>query len=455
MNRQAFRLAARNLSRNTRRNLATGSAIGFGFAGLLTILGFLNQIENNLSTFTIYGQRTGHVVVYRKGGLERFEGQPRKYGLTGNDVASLKRIATSMPQVEMEGAQLSGSALVSNGCHSLPFYASGIDPQLDWKLQQHPTNQTWNFELKSLDAGRELWEFKGDQPIIALTGGLARFLKKDQPRDAIAADSAAGSDLIDCQAPDVEAKLASDPTVQLVGYGWAGTLNGLDAQVTTVFHTANAFFDGSAARMPLADMQKLFGTDGASFYSVWLKDPSQTKATVKELEGKARAAGLDVDIYPWFDPRLSPHYHGLSQFAFTLAGFITMIIASIVVLSVFNSASMTVIERSKEVGMMRSIGFTRRWIRVLFAMEMGVLSLSAIVAGGLGGGLAIFIMNRAGIPMSLPGVLPGLHFHLSLTREMLLTSAFAVLVLAVISGYLAVWKVAKSNIANLLSGASH
>ena len=453
MNIQLFKMGARNLSRNVRRNIATGSALGLGFAGLLAILGFQNQVEHSLRAYTVYGNRTGHLVVYKHDGLDMFETRPVEFGLDARDLNAIRRITASMNSVEFEGEQLIGPGLVSNGCQSLPFYAMGIDPQLDWKVQQHPYNLKWNAGLTSLDKGRELWEYPSDSPAISLSSGLAGFLKKDNPRDL--GEDTGSSDPIDCQAPDASKKLAADSVVQLASYSWNGLMTGGDAQVTGIFHTANAYYDSAAVRMPISQLRKLYGTDGAAFYSVWLKDPSKVDSALAEMKSRVKANGLNVDVYAWNDAALSPQYTGMSGFLLTLVTFIASIIAVVVVLSVSNSASMTIIERSKEIGMMRSLGFTRRWIRILFLIEVACVAAVSLVSGGVFGSGLIWVLNRAGFPLDLPMVLGGLTVKMSVSPAIVMNCAGAIFVLAIGSALFSVWRVAKTNVATLLTGSNH
>ena len=278
-------------------------------------------------------------------------------------------------------------------------------------------------------------------------------MKKDNPRDL--GEDTGSSDAIDCQAADASKKLAADPVVQLASYSWNGLMSGADAQVTGVFHTANAYYDSAAVRMPISQLRKLYGTDGAAFYSIWLKDASKVDFALAELKSRVKATGLNVDVYAWNDAALSPHYTGMSNFAMTLVTFIASIIAVVVVLSVSNSASMTIIERSKEIGMMRSLGFTRRWIRILFLIEVSCVAAISLVSGGVFGSGLIWLLNRAGFPLDLPMVLSGLTVKMSVNPTIIVICAVSIFILAIGSGLFSVWRVAKTNVATLLTGSSH
>ena len=126
-----------------------------------------------------------------------------------------------------------------------------------------------------------------------------------------------------------------------------------------------------------------------------------------------------------------------------------------VVLSVSNSASMTIIERSKEIGMMRSLGFTRRWIRILFLIEVACVAAVSLVSGGVFGSGLIWLLNRAGFPLDLPMVLSGLTVKMSVSPAIVMNCAGSIFVLAIGSALFSVWRVAKTNVATLLTGTNH
>ena len=451
MNSAPFKMSLRNLSRNKRRNVATGFAIALGFSSALALGGFMHQAENRMRAFTIYGSRTGHIAIYKHGGLTNYEGNPKKYSLNPLDLAALERITAGMSQIQMQGPEMVGQGLVSNGCQSTPFFATAIDPQLDWKVQQHPYNLEWNGELVNLARGRELWEYPDDATVMAISSPIASFLHKDQPGDP--PEPSAKVAAIDCQAADAKDKLAADLTVQLAATAWNGRLSGIDADVVANMRTSNPLYEGGFVRLPFKHLQRLYETKNATSYSIWLKDNDHVPETVALIEAKTKAAGLNLDVYSWDDKRLSPYFNGTMQFCNMLAWFTAAILASIVILSVFNSATMTVIERGSEIGMMRSLGFTRRRVRVLFVIEMTMIAAVSMAAGGLIGAVSFFFVNRAGIALRLPGMVEGMTLRLVVNPQIVLLSATLIFVLAIFASLLAVWAVAKNGIAALVSGS--
>jgi ABC-type antimicrobial peptide transport system permease subunit len=116
---------------------------------------------------------------------------------------------------------------------------------------------------------------------------------------------------------------------------------------------------------------------------------------------------------------------------------------------------MTIIERSQEIGMMRSLGFTRRQIRQLFVMEMLLLAAFSIVTGGIVASLGIFLVNNLGVTYNPPGIVGGMILKLVPNVKIVVQSGLVTLSLAVITTLLAVRKIVRTNISTLLLGSHH
>jgi putative ABC transport system permease protein len=445
-----LRVSYRNLARNRRRNLATGAAIALGFAALLALGGYINRTHTFLRIYTLYASRTGHVSVYKKGGLERYALKPKDHSLTPADQDKIKRVVASMKGVDLHGPQLTGAGLIGNGCKTMPFLATGLDPELDKALRQHPEMANWITTISQYQKGRGLWEYGPERGAVALAGGLARLLGKSK----VASDFQGDPPLIvvDCTSPDAKAQLAADTNVQLVAGSWSGMMNAVDGEVVAHYNTGVTETNGQAILLSLQHLQRLYDTENVTYWSIWIKDDALLPGFMNELSLKLRAVGADLEVYPWTDERISPFYSGTLQFLNVMIGFLTMVLSTVVVFSVFNAATMTVIERSQEIGMMRSLGYTKRGVRILFVIEMALLTGMSLFAGGIIAFVGILSVNGAGIELHPPGIAGGMLLKLTPSA---LTVAFAlalITVLALVTTWFAVKSVARRNIASLLLG---
>ncbi|MBT4849458.1 ABC transporter permease [Candidatus Parcubacteria bacterium] len=85
---------------------------------------------------------------------------------------------------------------------------------------------------------------------------------------------------------------------------------------------------------------------------------------------------------------------GIVQLVLGLFGLIALIVSAI---GMFNTMTITLLERINEIGIMRSIGVTKRDIRYLFLFESMVIGflggLSGVIIGFLGGELVNLFFN--------------------------------------------------------------
>lgn len=446
-----WKIAGRNLLRNKKRNFATGVAMALGFCAFIALGGYLNWTENIIRVFTIYGSRLGHVVIYKQDGLEKHTVKPGLYSLDESDQTAIQKVVASIDDVEFSAGILYGTGLIGNGCRSFPFFGIGIDPLFEKKLRTHPEILKWNPKISNYEKGRGVWEYPGEIGAIAVAEGLAKLLHKTKVYDDIANEKQKLV-IVDCMASDANEKIGADTNVQLAAGSWSGMMSAIDGEIVANFKSGMTETNNSVLLTSLEHLQKLYDTKGVTAYSIWLKikNPKLVGAVTADIEKKLRAAHINADVYSWMDERVSPYYSGTMNFLHTLVGFIAVVLSSVIVFSVFNSSTMTIIERSQEIGMMRSLGFTKKQIRKLFIMEIILLTFFSVMAGGIISVIGVTLVNYSGIPFRPAGVSVDMTLRLIPNGIVIGASALLIFCLSVLTTLWAVWSVSKQNIANLL-----
>lgn len=409
--RRLLLLSFRNLRRNFRRNLATGIAIGFGFAALVAMVGYYNRADNFIRAYTIYALRVGHVSLMPHDALDWYAKKPGPYSFDVAQQAVIKEALASIAEVELFTPILHGNGLIGNGCKTVPFNAVGSDPQVDKKLQEHPEYLQWAASQKVIAEGRPLWDYDESMAPILIATGLARILHKEKGHDAFQ-NQAQPLVIIDCLSENARDQIASDANVQFAAATWDGNLTALDGEVVGVFNPGSTELQNAAVTTTLGHLQRLYETDHVGQYSIWLKNQDKTEQVKQELVAKLKEKNLSVDVFSWNDERINPFYVGTVRFMRVMVTFIGLILICIVVFSIFNTATITALERVQEMGMMRSLGFTRRHLRQMFMMESSLLSFISLI---LGGGLALVMIqgvNALQIHYHPPGVAGGIYLKL-------------------------------------------
>jgi putative ABC transport system permease protein len=442
-------LALRNLQRNLKRNIATGSAIAFGFAGILMLGAYVHRVQRYLETHTIFAAHTGHIAVFVRGGFENFNYRPKEHSFSRTQQEAIEAILKTDTNVDFFERQLWGSGLIGNGCLSLPFFARGLEPSVDERLAEQAPVREWLPDYRPFLKGRGLWNYPLELAPLALSGRLARGLGKLKVHDEI---TPAAMALVDCTASDARAGFTRDANVQLIGERWEGALGAADGEVVAHYTTGFDESDNSAMMAPLTLLQSLYETDAVGRYSIWLKDPTQRGPSLTRINESFSRVGLQTDLFSWDDFQLSPYYAGTMQFLFAMASFIAVVMTVVVVFSVLNSTTMTILERSEEIGTYRALGFRRRVVRELFVQESVWLSVISLLIGGVIGVMAIALVNRAGIIYHPPGVSEGMRLKLVLHPLFAVLTSVGMLVLTMFATWLSTLGRLREEPAKLLGG---
>ena len=187
-------------------------------------------------------------------------------------------------------------------------------------------------------------------------------------------------------------------TVVLIANTKKGGVNAVECRVRGFFATMSKAYDDVALRVPLTTAQTLLKVDGAHVWALLLEDTEQTGPTLTTL--RQRFANQDLVFTEWIE-LADFHVKAVSLFA-KQVGVMRLIIAVIIVLSIFNTMMMSVMERTAEIGTAMALGLTRRRILRMFLVEGTMLgAIGGILGLGLGSLLA-WMVSYIGIPMPPP-----------------------------------------------------
>ncbi|WP_020651656.1 ABC transporter permease [Massilia niastensis] len=409
-------LAVRNLFRNGRRSLFTVLAIALGFLAVNVLGGFTTYIFTSLQESYIYGEANGHLTVFRKGFLDKGRLDPTQYLLDEQQVAGIRQVLHRHPQVLVGTPQLQISGMLSNGQVSTIFVASGrvpSDVEAIGKLGGRGAR------VKLYD-GRALSDRVASG--IGVSHGLARALNLKLGDTAV----------------------AMAPTI-------SGQVNALDAQLYQLIDAPVEALEDKLALVPLQFAQGLYDTGQVDRVTVLLERGVDAGAMRAVLARELDAAGLDLEVKTWNE--LSPFYTKVKTMFDVIFAISFLIVFTIVVMSVVNTFTMAVMERTREIGTLRALGVKRRGIVSLFSLE-------SVVLGGVGSVLGITLtllvvalvgwLQPTWVPPQLARRVP-LEIHL--VPQFWLFSTAVLMLLSMLSAILPARKAARMPITNALGYA--
>jgi putative ABC transport system permease protein len=373
-----LRLAWRNLWRHKRRTWLTASAIAFS-AALLVFMITLQLGSYDMIVDTTLRVYTGEMQVQRQGYLAK--PQLRAGVPQARRLAQELRRATGFDTV---AARAQGFALASSGSRSYGVPVIGVEPEFEAGVSTVP---------RLVKAGRYLGRGPAQEAVIGQA--LARNLKMQ-----------VGDELT------------------LLGSARDGSIAATVLPVVGIFESGNPELDRHLIQIPLETFQDVFGM-GDDAHAIVVNGAGLER--IGETRARVRAAlppGSGLVVLDWEE--LLP---GIKQLIQTdmVQNWVTYIaLILIVTLSIMNTFLMSVLERTREFGVMLALGVRPLGIGALVMMESALLTLLGLVIGiAVGGGIAVYLRYEG---FTFPGMkeiyaqfgLPGeIHSKISVVSVLL------------------------------------
>ena len=444
------KLGIRNFWLQRQRNLFALSAIAIGVTGLICIGGYIDRWEHTLRTDTIYMRGQGMLSVYRKNGWLMSRSLPKKFSLTRSDQDQIYAIVKKLPGVERVGSVLNGSGLVSNGCHSQPFEIRGYDLAIDQWMRERPIVKKWCANSLRFIRGQS-FAATAPGPLIGIATGLAGLIGKSAVKTLTSSGVPLTSLTEYCSGPGAAKRIAEDSNVQLMAMTASGHFNATDADIAHVFSTGSKVNEDTQLTAPLSLVQDLLQTDRVSSVAIYLEDFRNTDAVARDLRERLSQAGLSYDVHLWNERKLSPMYSGLMNFLHAMGLFCTLLIGSVVVLAVVNLTTMNVLQRSREMGTLKAMGFGSGALVQIFFVEAAVLGfLGCLIGTGIAKVLAVGI-SHAGIHFTPPGSSVAQDFIIVPDVLTIFEVAVFVLALVALSAAATAWALGRRSCLDLLT----
>ncbi len=396
-------LAVRNLRRNPKRTLVAVFTVAAGIVAFLLAGGFIAWIFHDMREATIHSQ-LGHLQVVRPGYFDKGIADPYRYLLPAKskaerDIHALHGVSALTPRLAFNG-------LIAHGETTIPFVGEGIDPE-----GEKPVSRRIN-----IMAGRNLEG--GNTPAVILGEGLAKSLGV-QPGDKVV----------------------------LLATTASGSPNAIEVEVTGTFATIYKDYDDSALRLPIGQARKLMRVEGATSWVVLLDGAERTEEAAAAIS--SRLDGKDFEVVPW--TQLADFYNKTVALYSKQVDVMKLIIGLIIILTISNTQTVTVLERTTEIGTSLAIGVRQRMIMLLFLIEGMMIGVLGGVAGiVLGYGLATLI-SAIGIPMPPPpGMAHGYVAQIIVTPALARDALLLAFLTTIIASLMPAWKASRMNVVDAL-----
>ena len=244
-----------------------------------------------------------------------------------------------------------------------------------------------------------------------------------------------------------------DDTVVLLANTASGGINAVEGPVRGTFSTVSKSYDDAALRLPLALAQQLLRVEGAHRWIVVLEDTAQTDDVLAQLRARYGSGdAMRLDFVPWYE--LADFYNKTVSLFSKQVGVVKLIITIIIVLSISNTLTMSVLERTSEIGTTLALGSTRRQILRRFLGEGLALGILGGVVGLALGALLALLISAIGIPMPPPpGMARGFTGEIRLTPQLAFDAWTLAVVTTLAASVYPAWRASRLEIVDALRHA--
>lgn len=396
------RLALRNILRQRRRSALAILAIGFGVIAMMLAGGFIEWIFWATREGTAVTQ-IGHIQVVKPGYHENGRADPFAYLLPQQApaLASLK----NTPGVRLVTPRLDFNGLISHGESTLTFLAKGVDPAADPALL-----------YLLIPKGQRLKP--GDPDGILIGTGLAANLG-----------------------------VGVDDKVVLLSGTKTGGINAVEARIQGLASTSMKAYDDTMLWLPIAMARQLLRVSGAHVWVASLQDSSLTEAVFGKLESDP--ALRSFEIAPW--TKLADFYNKTVELLTRQINVVKLIISTIILLSISNTMTMSVMERTVEIGTAMALGVRRKRILWMFLTEGALLGAIGGLFGVVIGYLLAMLISYVGIPMPpSPGMSRGFTAAIIITPGIVWQALLLSVMTTLLASIYPAWRASKLVIVDAL-----
>ena len=343
-----FKIAFRNTFRQKRRTILTGLAMVVGFTLLSLTIGLSDGAYGNIITmFT--RNRIGHIQVHREGYLDK----PSLYK-TIDDLSAVGEVIQSTPGVEAWTPRIYGAGLGSVGEKSTAIQIIGVDVARE--------TEATRFDQKVVD-GNTLAETPSHEAVIGK--GLAKIVS-----------ATVGSEIV------------------IVSQGADGSIANDVYKIVGIVESGDDATDRVGCYLHIKDAQELLVLNGRVHEIVVIvSNINQVDKITRAIKTQLNDSTLDVA--PW--QVVAKSFYRAMQTDQQGDAISRLVIMLIVAMGVLNTVLMSVLERTREYGVLKAVGTKPMQVFWLVVCEVVTIALASICVGAILGALVNYLLSIYGI----------------------------------------------------------
>lgn len=329
-----LKLAIRNITRHRLRSLLSISMIAGAVAAVVLFQGFSDYSLTALKMIAAENQY-GHMQI-----------APKKYWSPGKEsraerlflLSELDDLKVKFPQIDSLSGRISFFGLISNSDLSVGGKVIGVDPTGE---------PTFDKSMKIV-SGR-FFDTSGEKEVV-----VGKLLAKQM-------------------------NVKEGDNITVLTNTIDGVMNAMDLTVAGIFSAGIDEIDGQVIYLPLSVTQEILDTQHVDIAVLKFKELPMAESTLKAINDQLDSNRPDLTARSWRE--LAVLFRQVDKFYGVQNRLIELILLALMFLGILNTVSMTVVERTGEIGTLRSLGESRKEIVSQFVLESIMLSIVGIVCG--------------------------------------------------------------------------
>lgn len=433
-----LRIAFRNVRANLKPSLAALLSISAAYMTILVFDGYIEGVSQLYLNSYRHRQMYGDFIIQNPK-LREKEGKadPHHYFLSPEQQTLVDSFVKSKSKdivASVKNMDLIGS--ISNGRVSTIFVMRAFEVEEGAKLRKK--EWAWNalygnpLPVQSAESsillGQSLGYSLGCKPqhkqnVLTASGGFKEGFRE-----------------FTCETEDVQLSVTTA----------SGQINSLDFKVSGLTDAGYREIDARFVMIDFKNAQILSNTDRVGYYTVLLEDGVSKNSFIQDFEKTVSRKDSSINIIKWEDHAIGDLYVKTMNLLGIFRNFVIVVLVAISGLSIATTFSKNVKERTREIGLLLSLGFYRKKILTIFVYESILLSIFGIVAGFILGSGSSILLNvshiyyKAGL-LSEPVVLKIVPNYVSL-----FFGAIGLVILAIIACYFTVRSTLKQSVVECL-----
>jgi len=399
-----FKIAFRNVFRQRRRTLFTVLTMFGGFTLSSISVAWMDGSYNNIiDGFTRH--RLGHIQIHEKG----YQDRPSLYR-TIDGVAAIGHTLDGIERIESWAPRVYSAGLASVGEKSAGSQIIGIDPEREAK--------TTDFDPQVAE-GRPLSRQASHEALVGV--GLAGRL-----------DASIGDELV------------------LLSQGADGSMANDLYRIVGLVDAGNTAINQASVYLHIDDAQDLLVLPDRVHEIAIV---SQSPKRLAELSSQIAAAidRPDLVVEPW-QVFAKSFYDAMK--ADQAGNWVTLaILVLMVAVGVLNTVLMSVLERTREYGLLRAVGTRPRQVLGLVVTEVAVMAVMAVIVGTFASLGINYWMTKTGIPLPVTLEFAGTewsHMYAEINVRSYVIPTVTVVASALLVGFFPALKAARTVPANAM-----